>query len=392
MSMFEYIVIAIITSILSALSSGFEAMFIALNVYDLSRINISNKVYNKVEFVILNKRIFVFLFLFFNTIWNVLFSISVFYIFLSLNLSEIVSGVLSVAVITPFLFIFSEVLPKAVFRKYKDRIILFLFPIFLPIAFLGRIFGPSKTEDMSFEHIISTIQKEFEEGEYSAITETIKNIANFEDLVVKNIMKPITEVGVVSVSDSLEKVLMSFDGREFVIVMDGMKPLGVLFVEDVIKMLGKNKLGPIAEIIKEPSRVVCERCEVSRFLEEEFRDRDIVFVVNDSGVLVGVVSYMEIFDVLTRVITDIKKKDRVGNTFVVDGDESISSVLELAGKNYSKIEAEYPWINEFDTVSGIILYVNGGLPKKGQKIKFSDLSFQVLEIDNFKISKVKVLV
>lgn len=388
--MIEYVVIAVITSILSALSSGFEAMFIALNVYDLSKINITNKVYKKVEFIILNKRFFVFLFLFFNTIWNVLFSISVFYIFLNLNLPEVVSGVLSVAVITPFLFIFSEVLPKAVFRKYKDNIILFLYPVFLPIAFLGRIFGPSKDEGMSFEHVISTIQKEFEESEYSVITETIRNVANFEDLVFKNIMKPITEVGVVSIRDDIERFLETFDGREFVVVMDGVRPLGIVFVEDVIEILSKGRES-IKEVIKNPSKIVCERCEVSRFLEGEFSDRDVFFVVNDSGVLVGVVSYIEIFEVLNRIVTDVRKREGVGNSFVVNGNESIVNVLELAGKSYSKIEAEYPWVNEFDTVSGIILYLSGELPKVGQKIKFSDLTFQVLEIDGFKISKVKVL-
>ncbi|MFN4245493.1 MAG: DUF21 domain-containing protein, partial [Brevinematia bacterium] len=194
--MLGYFIVALITSVLSAITSGLEAMFIALNVYDLSKFNIPNNRYKRIEFIVINKRIFIFVFLLLNTVWNVIFSISVFFIFLSLSISEIISLILSVIVITPFLFLFSEVIPKTVFRKYKERILISIYPIFLPLAFVGRLFFRKHRENpLSLEHIIAVIQKEFEEGDYSFISEILRNVSNIEGVIAKNVITPINLVG-----------------------------------------------------------------------------------------------------------------------------------------------------------------------------------------------------
>lgn len=391
--MIAFIIIAIITSIMSAISSGIEAMFIALNIYDISRMNIPEKKYKNIEFVVLNKRIFILLFLFLNTIWNVLFSISTFYIFLHLGISNLVAGILSVAFITPFLFLFSEVLPKAIFRKYKEKIILLTYPIFLPFAFIGKIiFKKTSYESMSFEHILEVIQNEFEDSEYSFITEALKNMSEIEEIYIKNIMLPIGKFPVVSINAKIKDIINTSINEEFIIVMDNIYPVGFITIDKLIDELSKNNSDrSISDLIEEPDLAVYENMELSKFLEKNYDFSKPIFVVNDTGTLVGVISKNVIIKTMIKIISDIKKKTKNINQLIVDGNENIFTVFETIGKNISSLEKEYSWIETINTVSGLILTINGQLPKVGQKIKFSDITFQILEINGLRISKVKVI-
>ena len=388
----SYLVIALITSILSALTSGLEAMFIALNVYDLSRLNISNKKYKRIEFIIMNKKVFIFIFLLLNTLWNVIFSISIFFVFLNLNFSEVVSLVLSVMVITPFLFIFSEVLPKAVFRKYKDRIIISIYPIFLPLAFLGKLFfRKQKTDFLSLENIITVIQEEFEEGGYFFISEMLKNISNLEEISVKDVMVPINMVRVVSLNSKVKDIVGEFD-NDFILVVDGINPVGFVKLENVFLELINDKSDTlVSEVLVRPKVVVYEKLKFISILERNVDFREPIFVVNDMGVVIGVISSNRIFETIKKSISEVRKKTITSRSFVVDGNVSIFEVMDMVGRNYSNLEKEYTWLSNVNTVSGIIMFLNGFLPQVGQKIKFSDMVFQVLEISNFRISKVKVI-
>lgn len=390
--MIENILLALTTAVLSSLSSGFEAMFIALNIYDISKINIPAKKYRKIEFIIINKRIFIFLFLFLNTLWNVLFAIAVFNIFVSLNVPEILSGVISILVITPFLFIFSEVLPKAIFRKYKDRIIILTYPVFLPIAVLGSLIFRKKSDDQtSFEHIVATLQKEFESDEYSTITDILKNTAEIEYLKLRDIMSKIDEVGVVSTSTKLKDVFDHFRGREYVIVAENLKVLGFVKIQDILKLKDeKISKAAVLEVLKKPSIVVYEDFQFSRILQcENINLEEPIFVVNDLGNVVGVVSKNEILSTILDTVVKVKSKDITKRTLIAKGEDKVVDILEMLGKNVSKFLQEHPKLNE-SNVNGLILSLNGFLPKVGEKIKFDEITFEIVEVSEFSVEKVRV--
>lgn len=390
--MIESILLALTTAVLSSLSSGFEAMFIALNIYDISKINIPAKKYSKIEFIIINKRIFIFLFLFLNTLWNVLFAIAVFNIFVSLNVPEILSGVISILVITPFLFIFSEVLPKAIFRKYKDRIIILTYPVFLPIAGLGSLIFRKKPDDQtSFEHIVATLQKEFESDEYSTITDILKNTAEIEYLKLRDVMSKIDEVGVVSPSTKLKDVFDYFRGKEYVIVAENLKVLGFVKIQDILKLKGeKISKATVLEVLKKPSIVVYEDFQFSRIMQyENINLEELIFVVNDLGNVVGVISKNEILSTILDTVVKVKSKDITKRTLIAKGEDKVVDILEMLGKNVSKFLQEYPKLNE-SNVNGLILSLNGFLPKVGEKIKFDEITFEVVEVSEFSVEKVRV--
>ncbi|MCX8028941.1 MAG: CNNM domain-containing protein [Brevinematales bacterium] len=389
---FEYfILLAIITAFLSALSSGFEAMFIALNIYDISKINMPSKKYKLVEFIVINKRIFIFIFLFLNTIWNVIFSISIFEIVKSFNIPDIVSGIISVTFITPFLFIFSEVLPKAIFRKYKEKIIIYTYPILLPFALIGKLIFRKKSEDvLSLENIISTIQNEFEYGEYSIITEILKNLSNIEDITVKEISIPINQVGVIQTDAKLPEIVENFGGRNYVIVVDKINPVGYITIEDILRLDDMSRFN-VKNLLRKPSIIVYENTLLTKLIKDFNIDlKEIIFVINDMGLVVGIISYKEILNTMLNTITEIDRKEKTTKSFIAKGDDKLQTVLEKIGKNPEKLYQEYTWLKNINTLNGFIISINNFLPIAGERIKFEDITFEVLDVSGYKINRVRI--
>ncbi|MGC8964890.1 MAG: CNNM domain-containing protein [Brevinematia bacterium] len=384
----QYLIVAVISSILSALFSGFEAIFIAVSVYDISRFSIPEKKFKQLELLILNKRIFIMIFLFLNTSVNVLFSISVYFIFLSLNLSEIVSGIISVGIITPFLFLFSEVLPKVFFRKYKEKILLLVYPILLPIAFLNKLF-PSRHDysETSFFHILQVLQKEFDYSEYSLVQEILRNILNSENIKVKNIMKTIDKVDVILINEKVNDVIKNINfSSQYAFVSNGNNIVGYIVISDLFNNISYK----VKDIFRKPEYVFSEFAEFSKVLISRFDFRKPIFVVNEFGLVIGVITYLEIYEVIKSFIT--KEDEPIkGKSFVVDGNDKLSEILFDKNESlYYVLEKEYPWIREVSTVNGIILYLNEVLPKEGDEIRLGSIAFKVLEVSEFMVKKVRV--
>lgn len=385
--MWYYFVVALISALLSALFSGLEALFIAISVYDISKINIPEKKFRQLEFLIFNKRIFIMIFLFLNTFVNVLFAISVYFIFLNLSLSEIVSGLISVVLITPFLFLFSEVLPKVFFRKNKEKILLLTYPLFLPIAFFNKLLPSKKNyEESSFFHILKVIQEEFDYEEYSYLQNILENVLRSENLKLKSIMKPLNKLDIVFFGSKVRDVIKKSLSSKYVFVSDGNSVVGYVDVYDLFK----SNSSELSEFIKKPEVVVFEDTELSRIFAVDFDLSKPIFVVNDVGLVVGVLTYSEIYDVLSSIVVQ-NNKPKGQRSFVVSGDEKLLNVLLSREISlYSKLEKEYPWFEEFSTVNGVIMYINKFLPKVGDEIRFGDIVFKVLEVSDFKVEKVRV--
>ncbi|MFN4245961.1 MAG: transporter associated domain-containing protein, partial [Brevinematia bacterium] len=181
--------------------------------------------------------------------------------------------------------------------------------------------------------------------------------------------------------------------NDFVVVVDGIDVVGFVRLEDVFwKLCRGDGSTNISNLLRKPRFVVYEGIKFLDMLEKDVDFSEPVFVVNDMGTVIGVVSRDRVFEMIKKSVFEIKKRNITSRSFVVSGDTSIFEVFDMIGKNYSNLEKEYTWLNSINTVGGIIMFLNGFLPEVGQRVRFSDVVFQVLEISGFMISKVKVIV
>ena len=77
------------------------------------------------------------------------------------------------------------------------------------------------------------------------------------------------------------------------------------------------------------------------------------------------------------------------NTFIFEGKTLLSDfykILKLDDEQFEEVEGDA------DTVAGLLLEIKGDFPELHEKIKFQNFTFEVLEMDERRIVKVKVVI
>jgi CBS domain containing-hemolysin-like protein len=146
---------------------------------------------------------------------------------------------------------------------------------------------------------------------------------------------------------------------------------------------------PIEPIIR-PVHFIPESMKVAELLKEfKKRKQKMAIVVDEHGGVSGLVTMEDLVVEIVGEIHDEYDVDEVKSItaispfeYAVSGDAEVEKLedlfdLELAENNYV-------------TVSGLIMQDLERLPKQGEKFEVKGLSFEVLEVDQKRIKKLKV--
>ena len=395
MSSMELVILSFAFAIMSAFSSAVEAAIIALNFYDVSKLNLPSKKLRKIESIILGKRVLIFFLLFLNTLSNVGFSISTYFVFLRFNLPEWLSTLLSILFITPFLFVFSELIPKLVSRHYKENVILAISWLLYPVSLLNKLL-PSSSSPQSFTHVISVIQDELDEEDDREIYEFLTSLLSIEDYTIKELMVPISKVPVLLYNLPLSKAFEFIKDSDYpkILVSNGFKIIGYVDVRDSFLIPKSKKLG---EICKEIKRFFYENFSVRELVNDKsFDDKsfevnnELGIVVDDLGIPIGIFD-IEIF---TNNMLNLILADRVRGygrkSLILDGDTNLRYLFSILGIPYENVIDKHPFITKVFTLNGLILEINRAVPKVGDKIEFMGVTFEVLKVGDYSVEEVKV--
>jgi len=388
----ELIFLSLVFAIISSFSSGVEAAVIALNLYDVSKLDLPSKKLRKLEGIVLGKRVLIFFLLFLNTLSNVGFSISTYFAFLRFDFPEWLTVVLSILFITPFLFVFSELIPKLIFRHYKENIVLALSWVLYPLSLLNNLL-PSSSSNQSFTHVISVIQSELDEEDDKEVYEFLTAMLNIEEYAVKEFMVPINEVPVLfkdmSVGEAFEYMKDSKFSR--ILVSDGFKVVGYVNVRDLISLPKNKKLG---EVSKKVEKVFYENLPVRELIDGKLRLAigELGIVVDDTGVPIGIFD----MEILVSNILDLILIDRVGGvgrkSFVLSGNTSLRYLFNTLGIVYENVVGKFPWVSKVSTLNGLVLELNKSIPKVGDRVEFMGITFEVLKVGDYLVEEVKIIV
>jgi putative hemolysin len=113
-----------------------------------------------------------------------------------------------------------------------------------------------------------------------------------------------------------------------------------------------------------------------------------VVVIDEYGGTAGLVTLEDLMEEIVGSIQD--EFDREENevqivdekTFVVAGQADLDEVSDQIGL---KIESE-----DFNTIGGFLFGLFGRMPRPGETLKFRDLKFEVLEMEDRKIASLKI--
>ena len=330
------------------------------------------------------------------------------------NISNIVvyGSAVAVAFTTFILLLFGEILPKT-FSKERavkisqavigplDTLYRILRPLIRFFLFFSntiiRLFGGHAVKELPLlteEDVIALIEMSEREGVLERDErDMIASIIDFGDRTVKEIMTPRVDFEAIAIDTPmtivLEESVRSGRSRIPVYENDLDHIVGILYVKDLLA-IDRNDPSITLQSIVRPVLFIPNTKKFNDLLTTFRREKThIALVVDEYGTTDGLVT---IEDVLEEIVGDIQDEyDSEPPDYEIQPDGSIIADAKI---NLDDLEdllhVEFP-DEDVETLGGFINSLMGTVPKVGEEVDFNDLHFTILESDERKICKVKIL-
>lgn len=325
---------------------------------------------------------------------------------------------IAAGVMTLLVLIFGEIAPKSVAVAYNKQIALFTAR---PIAFLSYILSPfiyllEKVNSFFTSLIGVEYSMAVSEAELKAMTklsaqhkeiekyeaDIIGNVFQLNDVTVEDIMtgQPLMFMmdADKKILDSLSELTNSQYSRIPVFKGGRHNVIGFVYAKDLLAKASAwladsetseaEKNMTLGDLAKHPYYIPYNKT-ISDLLKEFQRKRaHLALVVNDQGVVLGLVTLEDVLEELVGDIADetdveknlIKRIDK--KNILVDGDtdlEDITSFFNITLPGESK-----------ESISGLILETIGRIPAIGETVDCGKYSCEIVEADEKQIIKVKI--
>ncbi len=324
--------------------------------------------------------------------------------------------IIATIVMTILTVIFGELAPKTFAVAHSEKVSLLLAkPVSLYIKLVSplvwifnaasnliiKILGGKKKQALPFateEEIKTLIRIGEEEGTLKEEEkDMLHKVFAFGDKVATEVMVPRTEIVSIPDSATIEDALnlISEEGySRYPVINENIDNIaGILYAKDIlIKMTAEEiaKDFPIKDIVRD-AYYIPENKMVTELLDEMQKNKfQIAIIVDEYGGTSGLITLEDIIEEIVGGLQDefeeIEAEKEVEildeRTLIVAGQTDINEVNELIG---SEIKSD-----DFHTIGGFIFGLFKRLPKAGEQVRYHNLRFLILEMEDKKISKVKI--
>ena len=308
---------------------------------------------------------------------------------------------------TSIIFIFAEVLPKIYAIRKPDKLLLyytpylksiiwFLSPVnhFVNIAIKYLVKNKKiKSKSSDLDRIRGAILLADKEGGMIKDNKfMLESILDLNEREISEVMIHRKDIFSISNLENEEKLLEILNETPFSRIPVWEKNpeniVGVILVKDLLRMLVKTKKINLRKILQKPW-FVPETTSLSGQLNA-FREKQlqIAFVVDEYGVLQGLVTLEDILEEIVGQIEDehdfpsvMYKSDNQGNIHV-NGDVTIRDLNRLHNLKFPEEEAS--------TIAGLIINVSKRIPEKGEHFFIKNYLLTVISRTNTRVTKVQI--
>ncbi|MBL8001681.1 MAG: gliding motility-associated protein GldE [Flavobacteriales bacterium] len=224
----------------------------------------------------------------------------------------------------------------------------------------------------------------------------LRGIVKFGNIDVKQVMRPRTELAAFSRDITFPELVAAIveSGFSRVPVYEDTldRVVGVLHIKDVIPHLDSTDLD-WHTLLREPY-FVPENKKLDDLLQEfQAKKVHLAVVVDEYGGTSGIITLEDVIEEIVGDITDefddedllySKLDDR---NWVFEGKSALTDVYRVLGIDGQAFEENK---GESETLGGFVLELTGRIPKKGDQVRFRDITFTVESADNKRVRRVKV--
>ncbi len=314
--------------------------------------------------------------------------------------------------LTFLLLLFGEIMPKIYTRQQPLR---FCRTVAGGILFCRKLFWPLETILMKSgilagkvlqkeNHVLSVddLEQALELTDKEDIKEEqrmLEGIVRFGDETAKEIMTSRQDVIDLDFKSSFTDVLKCIIENNYSRIpvyqdtIDNVR--GILYIKDLLPHLRKPATFRWQSLIR-PPYFVPETKKIDDLLREFQENKvHIAIVVDEFGGTSGIVTLEDILEEIVGEINDEYDEDEKSyvrinsNTFVFEGKTLLSDfykILKLDDEIFAEVEGDA------DSLAGLLLEIKGDFPELHEKIDYQNFTFEIMEMEERRISKVKVVV
>ena len=170
---------------------------------------------------------------------------------------------------------------------------------------------------------------------------------------------------------------------------------GVLYIKDLLPHLSKPANFRWQSLIR-PPYFVPETKKIDDLLREFQENKvHIAIVVDEFGGTSGLVTLEDILEEIVGEINDEFDEEEKTysklnyNTFVFEGKTLLSDfckIIDVDDDEFAEVEGDA------DSLAGLLLELKGDFPSKYEKIDYGHYTFEVMELEGRRISRIKVVI
>ncbi|MCX5805353.1 MAG: hemolysin family protein [Proteobacteria bacterium] len=325
-------------------------------------------------------------------------------------ISDSVSLVIVVVVLTYFFLIIGELVPKYIGINYKKRVALWVTPIFgftsrvffvfvnfmsLSTMFVVQSLNLKKREEHVGEGEIKIL---LEEGRRKGIfdkteEELIHGVFEFADKSVKDVMVPKPNIYSINIEESKETIMEYIVENEFsrypVYKHNHDNIVGIVYLKDIFKqMWGQQAHFNLERLVRKPY-FVPDTMKVSVLLKEmQKRRQHLAIVIDEYGTTVGIVTLEDLMEeVFGEIMDETDVDDRIEK--LKDGTVIIDASYSVRDLN-NRLNINLPESPDYETLGGFILVRIQDIPRGGEIIYHGAHRFTIVGIEGKRITKVKL--
>ena len=328
--------------------------------------------------------------------------------------SEAIAVGIVVTVITYFSLVLGELVPKRLALNNAERIATLVAPIMQFISTVARPFvsllsastelvvrllriKPASEPTVTEEEVKILIEQGRETGVFEDVEqEIVERVFRLSDRSVNSLMTHRSEMVWLDVEDPLKeninKIITSGHTNFIVCRGDFEHVLGVLRAKDLLREYANGRSVTIPPDLPMPP-FVPEGVNALEVVARLRHDKSpVALVVDEYGTIDGMVT---LTDVLEAIVGDIPALDEKGEpaatrrddgSWLLDGMMSVDEVQMLLDLDELPEDSD-----DYDTLGGLFMARLGRVPAVGDKFEWSDLRFEVMDMDGHRVDKVLIM-
>lgn len=325
--------------------------------------------------------------------------------------SELLQFLLMTVVLTFLLLLFGEVIPKIyssqhtlVFCRFAAPTLCRISKVLTPMSNLlirskvvTRRFVHSETQSLTVDDLEKAMELT-DQKDIAQESSMLEGIIRFGGEMAKEIMTSRVDIVALDINTTFPEVLKCIVENNYSRIpvyqktQDNIK--GVLYIKDLLPHLGKPTSFRWQSLIRPPYFV-----PETKMIDDLLRDFQsnkvhMAIVVDEFGGTSGLVTMEDIIEEIVGEINDEyddeeKPYQRLNqNTYIFEAKILLADFMklfDLDDEYFEEVEGEA------DTLAGLLLEIKGEFPQLHEKITYKGFSFEIMEMDERRIVKVKAI-